>query len=682
MLKHEHPFAAAAFLCLCCFSPPAVAADWELLPSRANDVELTVDGSEFDIRTTGTDPYLISRRVGTLDPNDRVLEFEYFCPQGVDFLSAYFGPPISEASRIDLPSLPIAEGWQTYSVDLRAIMDQPLPPSTTLFRVDFGMVADLRLKIRGIRLRPPTAQELQESASREFRRSQKLGRATRITNYLGESFPLQLQVRVDEQLVTISFQPQQDWILPPYQLMEYLPEHSIGDTHAGVECQPRIAIDGNRLLFAVPRHADGRDRLQSAWRIKSGDRFLSARHYASTIVPSSGDHAQSRPIPKSQKGLSGFSRRGPQQDLLDLGVHAVTVNLVLNQFVSGSPGPDKQRIDTPGPAVYFDASAFAGYDSLLDFARKHEMVVTAIVLISRSQRPSAISPLVHPEADGGVYAMPDLSTPRGVKIYSHVLDAIARRYRDTDHSPGGITNWIAHNEVDFHRVWTNMGPQPRPLYSETYYRSMRMIHNAARAHNPHARVFASLTHHWVVPDDGKWLRLAPREVIETLQRYCELEGDFGWGIAYHPYPQSLFADCAWQDEQISDDFETPLITIQNLEVLGRFLEQPAMRDSSGRVRPVLLTEQGFHTDSYGDQAQRQQAGSLVYAMNKVRQLPLVESFHYHRWIDHPDEGGLKLGLRTLPDDQHPFGQRKLAWYVYQAIGTDSEKELSNGLPKP
>ncbi len=139
---------------------------------------------------------------------------------------------------------------------------------------------------------------------------------------------------------------------------------------------------------------------------------------------------------------------------------------------------------------------------------------------------------------------------------------------------------------------------------------------------------------------------------------------------------------AWEDNNIRDDFDTPLITMENLEVLARFLQQPSMRDSRGEVRPVLLSEQGYHTNSNDDEAQARQAGSLWYAMNKVRQMPFVETFHYHRWIDHPDEGGLMLGLRTMPSKDQPYGQRKRSWYVYQAIGTDRESDVTDGLPQP
>lgn len=662
------------------------ANDRDWIPARSHDVELTVTDSTITIRTTGSDPYIVWRLKRPHQAADRVLEFEYFCTESIDAISAFLGPPITEASKLALPDLTIAEGWQTYTVDLVSAAGRPIPRDALLLRIDFGTKPDRRLQLRGIRLRPETENEIRSRQAASARRQQKVEQSQAISDYLTKTFPLRIdQVIVEEQFVTIRgpiISSEHD--RAAWRLVECPPHLPVSGM--GVTCVDAIEFSDDSFRIRVPRFHAGRDRLQSGFRIRAGESndspFLSARHYATEIALSGDNHAAERARPKTQKGLSGISPRGPLDELPELGIGAVTINLVLNHFLSASDGDGRQRIDVPGPNLYFDSRRFAHYDALIDFARRHQMVVSAIVLIPRATRSARQSPLVHPETDGGVYAMPDLSTPRGAQIYAIVLDHIARRYSNTDREPGGISNWIAHNEIDFHPVWTNMGRQPRSLVTETYYRSMRMIHNAARRYNPHARVFASLTHHWVVPDNGNWDQLAPREVLQSLQRYSRMEGDFAWGVAYHPYPQNLFAAVAWNDSNIRDDFETPLITIENLEVLGRYLDQPAMRDAAGQRRSVLLSEQGFHSESYGEQAQANQAGSLWYAMQKVRANDWVETFHYHRWIDHPDEGGLKLGLRTLPSKEHPFGERKRAWYVYQAIGTDKEAEATRGLPRP
>ncbi len=540
---------AIALICLATCRCPA--ADWELLPGRENDVELTVQGSTIDILTTGADPYVVGRWDRTRRSNDRVLQLEYFCSDPIDSFEGFFGPPISEASRIDLPTLPVAQGWQTYVVDLESILKRPLPKTANVFRFDLGSAAGNRLRIRNVQLRPLTESERRQMDTEDERRREKVARAARIHDYLEQSFDHKLDVRVERDSVIISIrQPDPaPFAHDParYELSEFAPQHSIGDAPPP-RCEDfQVGSSDRSLVLTVPRLVDGRDRLHSGWQIRLAETgsALTARHFASKIDPSSADYASERPRPKSQKGLSGFARRGPESDLLELGIHGVTINLVLNRFLSTTPGPGKTAIDVSGPDVYFDSRLLASHDQLIDFARQHDIVVSAIVLIPRSHRSADQTPLVHPQSDGGVYAMPDLDTERGVKIYGHLLDRIAQRYRNADHSPGAITNWIAHNEVDFHPVWTNMGRQPRAVFTETYYRSMRMIHNAAVAHNPHARVFASLTHHWAVPldgsrgpEDGSWAQLAHEKSSRRCSATANWKGTLLGALPTIPIPRA------------------------------------------------------------------------------------------------------------------------------------------------
>ena len=664
----------------------ARAADWKLIPDQTHHVQLTdsdqspQQSSELAIQTTGHDPYLVGRWKTAPTADDHILEFEYFSTTGIEDFSVIVGPPINEAERIQLPPVMIAEGWQTYRANLVDIRNKPLKKSSKLLRIDMGSKPDALIRIRNVRLRPATPTEIDAAKRREQIRQQKIADAKQLRDYMQQRHDdVITNISVDKKHVWLTIaHPKSETLSGLFELLEFRPETS--PTGGGKQVVARAAHTDGEWKMAVPRKDGDYDRLTSGWRLKRNG-TQTPRRFADHVQPARDDFAPKRHQPRNQKGLSGLSHRGPRTDFPELGVSSVTVNVSLTPFVSYQAGRNRVRIPAPGPPVYFNPAPFAHYDQSMDFARKHDMVVSAIVLIPTSKTKTR-SVLEHPETDGGTYAMADLTTARGVAVYAYVLNEIAKRYRNHQRSPGGITNWIAHNEIDFHTVWTNMGRQPRELVMETYYRSMRMIDLIARQHNPHARVFASLTHHFNVADDGRWQRLAPRELLETLQRYSNIEGDFDWGVAYHPYPESLFAKVAWEDKKVSDDLDTPLITLQNLEVLGRFLEQPSMRNQAGDVRGVLLSEQGFHTDSYSDESQNRQAGSLWWTMQKVRQMPWIESFIYHRWIDHPKEGGLMLGLRTLPSKQDPSGKRKRSWYLYQAIGTDREAAIAKGLPGP
>jgi hypothetical protein len=68
---------------------------------------------------------------------------------------------------------------------------------------------------------------------------------------------------------------------------------------------------------------------------------------------------------------------------------------------------------------------------------------------------------------------------------------------------------------------------------------------------------------------------------------------------------------------------------------------------------------------------------MVYFWRKVRNLKTLEAFQNHRWIDHAKEGGLLLGLRTFqPGTITTPGDRKKIWYVFQALDTPQEEEVT------
>jgi hypothetical protein len=641
------------------------AIDLRIRPESAHDIIITKINEVWQLETTGSDPFVVTELSGKLISDNEVLEFEYLCVEPIKNPSIYFGPPITAANKFDLPTIRQAEGWYKYTADLTIAYGKKLPQATRVLRIDLGSKPGVTIQVRNLKLRPRTEKEIESIANGIAIELQKKEAAERITKYLASTSPATIEsVHMGKETVTVKSKSADPNMIP--NLVEIPIENSIGEQKQPLPVDFTHRFVDGRIEMEFPRRIENRDRLHSGFVLvlpNNSEETIAHRTFATSFDPPAVPVAIP-PKPRNQKGLSGVSD-GPESDLKELGITAVTMNLVLNRFVTETNGPKRELIPVDGKPIYFNHDAFAGIDHLTKLSRRNDIVVSAILLIVNKDSTGPKSTLIHPEADGGVYAMPDLTTSRGAGIYAFVLDKLAERYRDPTSELGGITNWIAHNEVDFHSVWTNLGKQPRPIATETYYRSMRMIHNTARMYQPNARVFASLTHHWVQPDDGSGRQLSPREVIETLQRYSTIEGDFAWGVAYHPYPESLFAKVAWEDKKPTDSFDTPLITIQNLPVLARFLEQALMRDSQGNVRPVILSEQGFHTADNSEEAQQAQAQSLIYAMKKVRSLPIVESFHYHRWLDHPDEGGLHLGLRTEPTSTQPFGTKKQAWEAYR-----------------
>ena len=317
---------------------------------------------------------------------------------------------------------------------------------------------------------------------------------------------------------------------------------------------------------------------------------------------------------------------------------------------------------------YMDKGYTGQLDQIMAECRKRGIVVSAILLNRQSATGSQATALLkHPENDGGNYSMPNLTRADAANVYAAALDYLAKRYSSDTY--GRIHHWIMHNEVDFQKEWTNMGDQPEWRYMDSYVRSMRICHNIAHQYDPNAVVMISLTHCWAKAE-GQY---APKSMLEDLCKYSAAEGDFLWGIAYHPYPQALTKPEFWKDDTratYSDDSE--YCTFKNLEVVNDWVWNTEHFYKGEKKRILFLSENGTNSPSYSEEDLAKQAAGAAWAWKKVAALPGIDGIQWHNWQDNRGEGGLRIGLRRFPDDTTDPGGCKPAWYVWEAAGTDQE----------
>src|SRR5690606_3732739 len=102
----------------------------------------------------------------------------------------------------------------------------------------------------------------------------------------------------------------------------------------------------------------------------------------------------------------------------------------------------------------------------------------------------------------------------------------------------------------------------------------------------------------------------------------------------------LFNPRTWEDAGATFSFATKKITPRNLEVLDAWMLRDDMR-YRGQIRPVHLSENGFNSRDYSPERLKEQAAGMALAWKKLTDLRTIEVWHYHNWIDHPDEGGLR-----------------------------------------
>jgi hypothetical protein len=681
--------------------------------NRVNQLSVVAEPDDTRVFTTrGEDPYILLRPLARdrIGPEDRVLAFEYFCPDGINDFEVFYGPPIVAGSSLSAGELPKAESWQPFAVDLQAASGGRWSATFNLLRLDFGRRPGVVLRIRNLRLRPPNEAERTSAAQREAVHQRKADAAAMAMDYLDAELPARIvSVRVTRDRIVVrgaasgNLSGLKLFEARPWQELWKgdIPVAPIADQHGRDGKAPgwkseiknqnsEISPAGLTAAVSFPVQPDGafelsvsrfdgsRDRLTSRWAVidRGGDgSWHPASHY---VYPNDLTEACEHPdldrkVVPGIKGMAGVWANDILEELVTLGVHHITDNLFLSGMFSDTARPGWVSFERNGRSWWVNPGAISQHDRLIKFATDHDMTVSAIVLVGFGD--SGFAKLIqHPEAErAGHYAMPNLTTREGSEAYEAAIAFLAARYAQPGDPHGRISNWILHNEIDYGWEWTNMGPQPLAVYLDTYIRSMRIVYNVARQFNPHARVFISLTHNWNVPEDPAWKTYAPRRMLELLVKFSQIEGDFEWGVAYHPYPQNLFQPAAWKDTLPTGDFDTPMITPKNIAVLDRWMHRPEMLFHD-KVRGVLLSEQGFHTPDYSAAGEQVQAAAFVYIWRQLRGLTAIEEFDNHRWVDHPQEGGLKLGLRTLPSAGKPYGDRKFAWEIYRALDTPDEKD--------
>mgnify|MGYP001094845902 CR=1 FL=1 len=407
--------------------------------------------------------------------------------------------------------------------------------------------------------------------------------------------------------------------------------------------------DADGFALTLDRISRGRDRIYSRYRVgarnmdDSGVDLLGGVCYVTEIQTSAYDY----PFPTSDtiKGL----QVNMVDDAIKLGVGHAALNLNLPTIMRPAKTDQTLTHTVDGREYYFDQAYMNRFDQRVMELSDNGIVVTLILLNSARWDGVEVAPelskaLMHPDYDpeGRISAF-NVLTEDGLAHYRAFCGFVGERYTRPDARYGRACGFIIGNEVDAQWIWCNAGTKTVEQYVREYATAVRTMFTAARTRYARARVYISLTHHWAIShcDDPKRCYQG-REVIEELNRICQVEGDFDWSVAYHPYPQDLAHSDFWNDDTAIDSFDTPRITFKNIHILLDYMAQPHLC-FNGRLRHIILSEQGFHSDET-EAGEQLQAAAYAYAFWKIAQLPGIESFILHAHVDNRDEFDLNLGL--------------------------------------
>lgn len=397
----------------------------------------------------------------------------------------------------------------------------------------------------------------------------------------------------------------------------------------------------------------------------------------------SGQSRYNEPYPTalSKKGLQVES----VSDAMALGVKHAALNFNLSQLIDLKGGTNNPSWESGGQTYHFRRSYLESMDRQIKTLSDTGVVVSLIVLTYQSRDPDVNRLMIHPQC---VTNAPNrlgnfnTVTDEGRRWLAATMEFCAERWSRPDRKFGRVAGYIMGNEVNSHWWWANMGRVTMEEFTEDYHRTVRTAHTAIRKQSSSARVYLSLEHHWNIryPAGDARQSFPGRAFLDHFAQLAKANGDFDWHVAFHPYPENLFEPRFWRDKSATTNvLTTPRITFKNIELLPAYLRRPEYL-FQGQPRRIILSEQGFHTPK-GTNGETIQAAAYAYAYKKIEAIDGIDSFILHRHVDHKDEGGLLLGLRSLTPNATEPRPKKKSWEVFRAADTPEwEQPFEFALP--
>lgn len=374
---------------------------------------------------------------------------------------------------------------------------------------------------------------------------------------------------------------------------------------------------------------------------------------------------------QNKKGLLIQNTDSMVSDAFELGVNHVIVNIPFHQILG-------QGIDYTydGKNYSFNKEMMETLDYTIRRMSEKSMIVTAVILNGWIDgAPQLVYPGVTKQPGNQVFYYGfNASTKEGYETIKAIASFLAERYSTTKSPYGKVSNWIIGNEIN-NQQWNYVGPMDIDRYVEEYARAFRVFYTAIRSTNQNDRLFFSTNYNWNYEANGT-TKYNARDIIDKFADKTGAGGAMDWGLAYHPYSIPLTEPEFWDDDQtglITYDSNSPVVNLKNLNVLTDYMENGPLLGRDGKVRHIILSEQGFTSVSATRGENHDlQAAAIAYAYYIADSNPYIDAFIMSRQVDAPSEAAASqnFGLwrcdMNRPDDIVPTMKKK-SWSIYKYI---------------
>ena len=274
--------------------------------------------------------------------------------------------------------------------------------------------------------------------------------------------------------------------------------------------------------------------------------------------------------------------------------------------------------ETDGVRYYYDRAYLEELDGKIRALTGRGIAVALVLTASYTGNSSIDRTLLWANTDAETeYGAFNTGTQTGIRCLRAVCDMLSSRYGKENGEYGSVVRYVVGKNVENAAEHYSMGPVTLADFSARYADAVRIVYNTVKANSAEARVYVSLGSTWnagITPQQR--YRFDSRSVLDVLAAKIQAEGDFGWNVAFDPYPaKEAYYSCL--DRAAGSDAEASYVSFANLEVLTDYLQRKSMY-CGGSLRSVLLLEQyPRETDAEDEEESMRRGADYAYAYYKL-----------------------------------------------------------------
>lgn len=299
--------------------------------------------------------------------------------------------------------------------------------------------------------------------------------------------------------------------------------------------------------------------------------------------------------------------------------------------------------------IIWNNTVIHDYSPSLRASKARGVSNTVIMLNPWQTSDPALLPVSAPQS-GAVFYGFNTQTEAGRQELKKIAEKYAKSYSDC------VDSWVIGNEINNGNTWNFMPNRELDSYTKQYADAFRIWYEAIKKENPNAKVYIPFDYRWNWYSDQGYGYLQASHMLPILNEQLK---DTEYGIAWHAYPEDLKDPDFTDDASVKDNFSTPIINMKNIDVLTDFMQQSDYLDPKGKVRSIILSEQGFNAVSDDKQAKM-----IEEAYNIAKNNPYIETFYLNR---ENDLGEIHMGTEMRFGLIDRSGNKRKSFEVYKNL---------------